>query len=38
MGFQRQSVAESSTGRRLVNWTGGLVMAEMLRVIYTCLR
>jgi len=28
MGFERQSVAESSTGRTLVNWNGGVVIAE----------
>ena len=28
MGFERQSVAESNTGRTLVNWNGGVVIVE----------
>src|SRR5437899_10596824 len=38
MGFQRQSVAESSTGRTLVNWTGGLVMAERVADAFRSMR
>src|SRR2546422_10372128 len=28
MGFERQLVAESKTGRELANWNGGLVIVE----------
>ena len=38
MGFERQSVAESSTGRTLVNWTGGMVMAESVADAFGSMR
>jgi hypothetical protein len=28
MGFERQSVAESTTGSALANWNGGVVIVE----------
>jgi len=28
MGFERQSVAELTTGRALANWNGGVVIVE----------
>ena len=33
MGFERQSVAESNTGRTLVNWNGGVVIVENVRCL-----